>query len=103
MDFEGIYCFDTASVRFAFYPDGDDGGRILGLISEQTLRDVCGARDGSEDSLLATCRSHFSLIRDKAIERYFADPSCAVVLHTADFALPVFQRASTSAVSAVHA
>ena len=70
MDFEGIYCFDTASVRFAFYPDGDDGARILGLISEQTLRDVCGARDGSSESLLATCRSHFSLIRDKAIELY---------------------------------
>ena len=86
MDFEGIYCFDTASVRFAFYPDGDDGARILGLISEQTLRDVCGARDGSGDSLLAICRSHFSLIRDKAIERYFADPSRAVVLTTGDFA-----------------
>ena len=69
MDFEGIYCFDTASVRFAFYPDGDDGARILGLISEQTLRDVCGARDGSGESLLATCRSHFSLIRDKARQR----------------------------------
>lgn len=91
MDFEGIYCFDTASVRFAFYPDGDDNARILGTISEQTLRDVCGARDGSGDSLLATCRHHFSRIRDKAIERYRADPSRAVVLTTADFARPAVQ------------
>lgn len=91
MDFEGIYCFDTASVRFAFYPDGNDGARILGMITEQTLRDVCGARDGSGDSLLATCRHHFSVIRDKALERYRADPARAVVLVTADFARPAVQ------------
>ena len=103
MDFEGIYCFDTASVRFAFYPDGDDGGRILGLISEQTLRDVCGARDGSAESLIATCRGHFSLIRDKAIELYLAEPSRAVVLQTANFALPVAQRAPTAPASPVFA
>ncbi len=96
MDFEGIYCFDTASVRFAFYPDGDDGARILGLISEQTLRDVCGARDGSGESLLATCRSHFSLIRDKAIERYSAEPSRAVVLTTGDFARPAMPAMQAS-------
>jgi hypothetical protein len=99
MDFEGIYCFDTASVRFAFYPDGDDGARILGLVSEQTLRDVCGARDGSSESLLATCRSHFSLIRDKAIELYFADPSRAVVLTTGDFARPAIPEMQASMVS----
>lgn len=96
MDFEGIYCFDTASVRFAFYPDGDDGARILGLISEQTLRDVCGARDGSGDSLLATCRQHFSVIREKAIERYRSDPSQAIVLKTHDFAGPAMQLAPPS-------
>ena len=101
MDFEGIYCFDIASVRFAFYPDGDDGGRILGLISEQTLRDVCGARDGREESLLASCRRHFSLIRDRAIECYFADPSRAVVLHTADFAQPVLQTTPRTTAAAV--
>ncbi len=103
MDFEGIYCFDTASVRFAFYPDGDDGARILGLISEQTLRDICGARDGSAESLMATCRGHFSLIRDKAIELYLADPSRAVVLTTVDFALPVAQGAPSTAASAASA
>ena len=91
MDFEGIYCFDTASVRFAFYPDGDDGARILGLIPEQTLRDVCGARDGSGDSLLATCRQHFSVIREKAVELYRSDPSQAIVLSTDDFARPAMQ------------
>lgn len=91
MDFEGIYCFDTASVRFAFYPDGDDGARILGLISEVTLRDAFNARDGSGDNLLATCRQHFNVIRQKAIGRYRAEPSQAVVLTTPDFAPPVLQ------------
>jgi len=36
---EAIYCFDTATVRFAIYPDGPAGGRVIagGRIPVQSL------------------------------------------------------------------
>ena len=89
MHFEGIHCFDTASVRFAFYPDGDDGARILGEISEATLRDVWGA-PRCDEGLITVCKSNFDAITTRAITRYRADPGHAIVLHPGDFEmLPV--------------
>ena len=41
---EAIYCYDTASVRFAVY---DEGRRIVADIGEYALRDVF--RAGSTD------------------------------------------------------
>lgn len=52
--FEAIYRIDTACVRFAFYPDGDDGVRILGDISENTLRHIWGAHM-CEQGLVKLC------------------------------------------------
>src|SRR5690349_20483710 len=74
MDFEGIYCFDTAAVRFAIYPDGHDGARIIGQISEETLHDVFGTRDLG-DRLLETCKAHFDAIGAAALKRYRNDPN----------------------------
>ena len=41
---EAIYCFDTASVRFAIHPEGPDGERCIVEIAEDPLRDLFGAR-----------------------------------------------------------
>ncbi|CAN7331296.1 hypothetical protein LJR099_001866 [Variovorax paradoxus] len=84
MDFEGIYCFDTAAVRFAIYPDGHDGARIIGQISEETLHDVFGTRDLG-DRLLETCKAHFDAIGAAALKRYRTDPNQPIVLTVDDF------------------
>ncbi|MET3182055.1 hypothetical protein ABL840_24290 [Variovorax sp. NFACC27] len=84
VEFEGIYCFDTASVRFAIYPDGPDGARILAQISENTLHDEFGVREMGEQ-LTAACRKHFDAILPAAIARYRADPHQPVTLTHADF------------------
>ena len=87
MNCEAIHCFDTATVRFAIYPDGFDGPRILAEITENALRDVFGARSGP-DSLLKACERHFALISATALERYRLKPTQAVELETRDFASP---------------
>jgi hypothetical protein len=83
MDFEGIYCFDTAMVRFAVYPDGPDGARILAQISRDVLRDAFGAEEIGEQALLA-CKRHFDVIGAAAIARYRADSHRTIVLACAD-------------------
>ncbi|HEY4080410.1 MAG TPA: hypothetical protein VGM81_06925 [Burkholderiaceae bacterium] len=87
MTCEAIHCFDTATVRFAIYPDGFDGPRILAEIEEDALRDLFGARGGG-NTLVEACKLHFSLIEARAIERYRAVPSRPVMLAIADFAAP---------------
>lgn len=84
MDFEGIYCFDTAAVRFAVYPDGPDGARILAQISEHTLHDEFGAREVG-DQLLDACKKHFNVIEQAALARYRADPRKPILLIQGDF------------------
>ncbi|RYF72793.1 MAG: hypothetical protein EOO22_10130 [Comamonadaceae bacterium] len=91
MSFEAIHCFDRATVRFAIYPDGHDGPRILVEIGESALRDLFGARGGPAD-LLAACELHFPLIEAKALELYAAAPGCPLVLHSADFYEPAIHR-----------
>lgn len=84
MDFEGIYCFDTATVRFAIYPDGPDGARVVAQISEETLHDVFGTRNLG-DRLLETCKAHFDAIGAAALRRYRANPHQAIDLDVRDF------------------
>ncbi|MGJ7533535.1 MULTISPECIES: hypothetical protein [unclassified Variovorax] len=87
MNFEGIYCFDTASVRFAFYPEGPGGPRVVAQISEETLHDEFGAREVG-DHLLETCRQHFHVIEPVAVARYQAGPHrSSITLTIDDFAL----------------
>ncbi len=87
MNCEAIHCFDTATVRFAVYPDGFDGPRILAEITEEALRDVFGARDGPE-GLLRACEGYFETIGAIALRRHRLDPTHAVELETKDFAVP---------------
>jgi len=84
MDFEGIYCFDTATVRFAIYPDGHDGARIIAQISEETLHDVFGTRNLG-DRLLDTCRAHCEAISAAALQRYRGNPHAPINLTMDDF------------------
>jgi hypothetical protein len=93
MDFEGIYCFDTATVRFAIYPDGPDGARIIAQISEETLHDVFGTRNLG-DQLLDTCRTHFDDIGAAALKRYRANPNQAINLTVDDFSRRILPRSA---------
>ncbi len=83
---EAIFCFDTATVRFAIYPDGFDGARVIAQISEFPLRDLFGA-DGGGDTLIAAYDRHAQAIDAAALRCYRADTRKPIVLQTADFAL----------------
>jgi hypothetical protein len=86
MDFEGIYCFDTASVRLAVYPDGPQGARVVAQLSEDTLHDGFGTREVGH-RLLDVCRNNFHAIEPAVVARYRANPRQPVVTLTlVDFA-----------------
>ncbi|MGJ7497761.1 hypothetical protein ACSFA8_22145 [Variovorax sp. RT4R15] len=82
---EAIFCFDTASVRFAIYPPGAAGAtRVIVEIGEDPLRDHFGATGGGE-SLLEAYQLHSDEIGEKAMVRYLAAPHKPVFLTSADF------------------
>jgi hypothetical protein len=84
MNCEAIHCPESGSVRFAIYPDGFDGPRIIARISERALRQRFGA-DTDEASLLGACQAHFGLIEAKALASYAARPQVPVLLVPGDF------------------
>ena len=86
MTCEAVHWFDKASVRFAIYPDGHDGPRLLAEISEDALRDVFGAR-GNGDSLVAACKAHFDVIEACAVALYRRQPQGMLNLNTDDFSV----------------
>ncbi len=81
MNCEAIHCAETKTVRFAIYPDGLDGARIIAHISEAALRGLAEDFDGD---LTQACESHFDCIEAKALERYRAEPSAPIVLDADD-------------------
>ena len=82
---EAIFCFDTASVRFAIYPPGGVGAtRVIADIGEDPLRDHFGATGGGE-SLLQAYQLHSDEICAKAMARHLAAPHKPVFLTSADF------------------
>ncbi len=83
---EAIFCFDTATVRFAIYPDGLDGARVIAQIGEFPLRDLFGANGGG-DTLVAAYDRHAQAIDAVALRCYRSDPRKPIVLQTGDFAL----------------
>lgn len=93
MTSEAIYCFDRAVVRFAIYPEGPKGRRILAEISEDALRDIFGACEGGE-SLVQAAQDNFDLIEATALLRHRDDPSKPIALEIADFACPVNGQAA---------
>lgn len=86
MNCEAIHCPDTDSVRFAIYPDGFDGPRIMARISDCALHQHFGA-GADEISLLRACQAHFGLIEARALARYSAAPHIPVLLAPGDFAV----------------
>lgn len=84
MNCEAIHCPDTGTVRFAIYPDGFDGPRIIARISERALRERFGA-DPDEASLIDACQAHFGLIETMALASYAETPEIPVLLTPADF------------------
>jgi hypothetical protein len=85
MNCEAIHCPDTKTVRFAIYPDGLDGPRIIAHVSDSALRDLCEDPDADPDpDLTLTCEAYFPFIEAKALERYRAEPSVPILLGPAD-------------------
>ncbi|HJS05131.1 MAG TPA: hypothetical protein VJ832_16740 [Variovorax sp.] len=80
---EAIHCAETKTVRFAIYPDGLDGPRIMAHVSEAALRGLCDS-PGEDPDLTTTCEAYFDCIEAKALERYRAAPSKPIVLGPAD-------------------
>jgi hypothetical protein len=97
MNCEAIHCLDSGTVRFAIYPDGFDGPRIMARISDDALRELFAAGADNEKSLLDACETHFEAIEAKALERYRASPSIAVTLTTADFDTIIYIDEATCA------
>jgi hypothetical protein len=83
---EAIFCYDTATVRFAIYPHGKQGARCIAQISEDPLRDLFGAKGGGE-TLVRAYQANAALIDAQALARYRAAPGQPVLLTTADFEL----------------
>lgn len=81
---EAIYCFDTATVRFAIYPEGPGGDRIVAEIAEDPLRDLFGASGGG-DTLVAAYKAHAATIDARALDRYREASHRPVLLETRDF------------------
>ncbi|MGJ7506731.1 hypothetical protein [Variovorax sp. GT1P44] len=81
---EAIYCFDTATVRFAFQTD--DGARVVAAIGEDPLRDLFGAT-GDGESLVEAYVRNADLIDERARERHRSGGGRPVVLETHDFEL----------------
>lgn len=81
---EAIFCFDTATVRFALYPTGSDGPRIVAQIAEPALRDLFGACGGG-DSLVEAYKQYSAVIDALALKRYQMAPATTLMLETVDF------------------
>jgi hypothetical protein len=81
---QAIYCFDTASVRFAIHPEGPEGERCIVEIAEDPLRDLFGARGGG-DSLVHAYLMNADLINVLALARHRETGGRPVRLETADF------------------
>ena len=78
-----LHCFDRATVRFAVYPDGTDGPRVLAEISEDTLRAAFGVH-GGPDSLVQACDANYPLLEKMAVYRFHQDPGNAILLSWSD-------------------
>jgi len=83
MNCEAIHCAETRTIRFAIYPDGLDGARIIAHISEAALRGLCET-PGADADLTEACETYFDCIEAQAVARYRAAPCTPVVLESAD-------------------
>ena len=83
MKCEAVHCFDRATVRFAVYPEGTAGPRVLAEISEDTLRSAFGVQ-GGPDSLVEACAQNYPLLEEMVVRRFNKDPSQLILLSWPD-------------------
>jgi hypothetical protein len=70
-------------VRFAIYPAGFEGPRVLAEISEDALRDVFGAQGGPQ-SLIEACQANFDVIESIAVDLFQRRPAWPILVETID-------------------
>lgn len=98
MKFEGIYCFSTARVRFAVYPEGPEGRRrMLASVAVDVLRDRFGARE-LDRGALEVCRANFSLLEEAVMARFQKDPVQPVDLQLHELASAKYDQHARYAV-----
>lgn len=79
MPTEAIYLPVSKTVRFAIYPDGQDGPRILAEITERILCERYGASESARN-LVERYQSNFMEIQTMALKLYAQSPSTSIVL-----------------------
>jgi hypothetical protein len=83
MPTEAIYLFARKTVRFAIYPDGLEGPRILAEVSEDALKKYCCASN-SEIEIVASYRANYIKIHMLALEKYKRSPSTFILVDEED-------------------
>ena len=83
---EATYTSETRTLKFAIYPDGFDGPRILAVIAADVMHERFGAQEGSS-AMVTAYESSRELIDAEALGRYRDDPSTPVELTSRDFEL----------------
>lgn len=81
---EAIYLKETDRVKFAIYPDGFDGPRIIAEIAADALRNRFGGH-GVGSSLVRAYLHHSDAIDAQAVQSFRAAPTQPVVLDAAVF------------------
>lgn len=84
MPTEAIYVPAHKTVRFAIYPEGFEGPRILAEISEDALKNYFGASDSALE-IVQSYRYNFAKIQAIALKKYALSPSSFILIKEEDF------------------
>lgn len=80
MPTEAIYLPERRTVRFAIYPGGHEGPRILAEITGQALTECYEAQDSAQE-LIKAYQTHFAAIQTMALSMYAQSPATPVELN----------------------
>lgn len=78
-----IYCYDRACVRFAVYPDGPVGRRVLAEVTDHALRHAFGVH-GGPGALVQTCEQNIYFLEERVARRFRLDPRQPVMIDAGD-------------------
>jgi hypothetical protein len=84
MPTESVYLSVHKTVRFAIYPAGMEGPRILAEVSKEALKTHCGASE-SPGEIVASYQANFGKIQMMALEKYANSPSAFILIDEEDF------------------
>ena len=85
MKCEAVHCQDRRTVRFAVYPDGFEGPRILAEVTEEFLWAMSG-RHMDSDALVRVCEQNFESLERLVIRRFRLDPRQRMLVGVKDLA-----------------